>query len=69
MYVGVTIHIIGPRRVTQRMVFSLLDTIIPYLLNILMRQMAIFLDFMIITRNNDMTLNLKAGMAEKVIMR
>ena len=51
------------------MVFSLLDTIIPYLLNILMRQMAIFLDFMIITRNNDMTLNLKAGMAEKVIMQ
>ena len=51
------------------MVFSLLDTIIPYLLNILMRQMAIFLDFMIITRNNDMTLNLKAGMAAKVIMR
>ena len=51
------------------MVFSLLDTIIPYLLNFLMRQMAIFLDFMIITRHNDMTLNLKAGMAEKVIMR
>ena len=65
----VTIHFFGPRRVTQRMVFSLLDTIIPYLLNILMRQMAIFLDFMIITRHNDMTLNLKAGMAEKVIMR
>ena len=49
------------------MVFSLLDTIIPYLLNFLMRQMAIFLNFMIITRHNDMTLNLKAGMAEKVI--
>jgi hypothetical protein len=29
-----------------------------YLLNILMRQMAIFVDFMIITRHNDMTLNL-----------
>ena len=51
------------------MFFSFLDIITLYLLNILMRQMAIFLDFMIITRHNDMTLNLKAGMAEKEIMR